>query len=278
VLAGDGDAAGLLDLLHRDRVTIVSVVPTLLARLLDLSTRAGRAAGPPEHLRAVILGGAAASPDLLGRAADAGWPVLTTYGLTEACSQVTTQTYGTVNRGELGAGRPVPGTEVRIAADGEILVRGPTLLSGYVTPDGPEPPSLADGWLRTGDRGRIDHAGNLHVMGRRTDRIITGGENVDPVEVEQALERIPGIRQACVFGEPDAEWGEIVWAAVVPDPGAELDPTHVTELVGPTLATYKRPRRVVILDELPMLGAGKVDRSAVAVLARHRAARPPSGA
>ena len=258
VLATDDDAAGLLATLGRERVTLVSLVPTLLARLLDLG------APPPPALRAVLLGGAPASPALLDRAADRGWPVLTTYGLTEACSQVTTQPAGTVNRGELGAGPPLPGFELRIDDADGIHVRGPSLLSGYFPPGTHPAPLDADGWLATGDRGRIDEAGNLHVLGRRADRIITGGENVDPLEVENALEREPGIRHACVFGVPDDEWGEVVCAAVV---GEEAEIPAALDRAAARLAGFKRPRRFARLDSLPLTPSGKVDRPAVAGLA-----------
>jgi o-succinylbenzoate---CoA ligase len=271
VLAPDqgagGDAIALVQTLARERVTIVSLVPTLLARILELDPPVP----PPTHLRAVLMGGAAASSTLLERAGGLGWPVLTTYGLTEACSQVTTQEYGTVNRGELGAGRPLSGTEVRIDHEGQILVRGPTLMSGYLTGHGLatgrlDRPFLAGGWLPTGDHGRLDELGNLHVAGRRADRIITGGENVDPVEVEQALERIDGVRQACVFGVPDPEWGEVVCAAVVAAEGSDeaLDLAQLRAQLTAVLAPFKLPRRVAVLDALPTRGAGKVDRSATA--------------
>lgn len=280
VLSDARETRELAATIQRERITILSLVPTLLTRLLDLEP----AWDPPPHLRAILLGGAAASPALLGRAADRGWPILTTYGLTEACSQVTTQPYGTVNRGELGSGRPLPGTEVRIGADDEIQVRGPTLLSGYVPSDGlPDPaalsphapedsfladPFLDDGWFPTGDRGRLDADGNLHVFGRRADRIVTGGENVDPVEVEQVLERLAGVRQACVFGLADEEWGAVVCAAVVAGPG--FDRAAATRALRKELAPFKRPRRLALMDTLATNRNGKVDRSATAELASDR--------
>jgi o-succinylbenzoate---CoA ligase len=260
VVAPDAGVAAMLEVMERDRVTIVSLVPTLLHRLMEHD--------PPTHLRAVLLGGAAASPALLERAADRGWPVLTTYGLTEACSQVTTQPYGTVNRGELGAGPPLPGTEVRIDDSGQVLVRGPTLFTGYLAPGGIERPFLEGAWFATGDHGRVDDAGNLHILGRRADRIISGGENVAPLEVEQALERVAGVRQACVFGLPDPEWGEVVCAAVVAGPDLDLD--RLRRQLSLELAPFKRPRRVALLEALPTRGAGKVDRPATADLATSR--------
>ncbi|NIP83608.1 MAG: 2-succinylbenzoate--CoA ligase, partial [Gemmatimonadetes bacterium] len=159
---------------------------------------------------------------------------------------------------------------------------GPMLLSGYVGPAGP--PFLEDGWLETGDRGRLDADGNLHVLGRRSDRIVTGGENVDPVEVEQALESLPAVSAACVFGVPDEDWGEVVCAAVVLAPGrrptasdtAVANGTAATGETGPTdveadirglrgrLAPFKLPRRLAVLDSLPRNPTGKVDREETA--------------
>ncbi len=264
VLSDDADARGLTETIDGQRITLLSLVPTLLGRLLDLEPTWD----PPARVRAILLGGAAASPALLTRAADRGWPVLTTYGLTEACSQVTTQDYGTVNRGQLGSGRPLAGTEIRIAEDDEIQVRGPTLLTGYAGEDGAlEEPFVDDDWFPTGDRGRLDADGNLHVLGRRTDRIVTGGENVDPLEVERALERMPGVKQATVFGVADDEWGAVVCAAVVPGQG--FDREAVAAALRRDLAPFKRPRRLAVLDALPTNANGKVDRTAAA-----RAATP----
>jgi o-succinylbenzoate---CoA ligase len=264
VLAGDAGAGQLPGIMERDRVTLASLVPTLLARLLDHDPPPP----PPPALRALLLGGAPASPALLARAADLGWPVLTTYGLTEACSQVTAQPYGTVHRGELGSGPPLPAVEVRIDADGQILVRGPSLLTGYLGAYGLEDPRLPGGWLPTGDAGRLDASGNLHVAGRRADRIITGGENVDPVEVERVLEAVPGVRQACVFGLPDPEWGQVVCAALVVT--SEPEPAALLDRLARELAPFKRPRRIAVLDHLPLGPSGKVDRAAVARLAAAR--------
>jgi O-succinylbenzoic acid--CoA ligase len=269
VLSSDADARSLLDSVQRHRVTLVSLVPTVLKRFLDLDPP-----GPPEHLRAILLGGAAASPALLGRAADRGWPVLTTYGLTEACSQVTTQRYGTRNRGEAGAGPPLPGIELRIGGEDEILVRGPTLFTRYAPP-GIDRPIVDGGWFPTGDRGRLDGRGNLHVLGRRSDRIITGGENVDPAEVEHVLETLPAIREACVFGVPDEEWGERVCAAVVPE-RAEDEEALGGRIEGQIrglrdrLAAFKLPRGLAVVDSLPRNATGKVDRREAARLARER--------
>jgi o-succinylbenzoate---CoA ligase len=243
------DPEHILDVIHRDRVTIASFVPTMMKRVLDLRR------GPlPKHLRAILLGGAATPEPVLALARESKAPVLTTYGLTEACSQVTTQRYGTLPSIEEGSGSPMRGTEVRIAADGRIEARGPTMMTGYV---GGEKLARED-WFRTEDFGRIDEEGRLHVLGRSQELIVTGGENVYPLEVERMLESLPGIAAACVFGIPDETWGEIVCAALVGDARAMNDLK---------VAAHKRPRRVAFLNELPMTAAGKLDRPATRLAA-----------
>lgn len=273
----------LAQTVERQRVTLLSLVPTLLRRLLDLRP----AWDPPNHLRAMLLGGAAAPADLLERAAERGWPVLTTYGMTETCSQVATQRYGTVNRGAAGSGRPLPGVQLRLV-DEEIQVRGPMLCSGYFPPGAVAEPFLADGWFATGDLGRIDRDGNLHVTGRRGDLIVTGGENVDPLEIEQALRSLEGVSDACVFGLPDAEWGSRVCAAIVRAPGARIEVGAIDAELRQRLADFKRPRDYALVEELPLNATGKPDRRAAAerfaarlatvALKRPRAARAPGGA
>ncbi len=165
---------------------------------------------------------------------------------------------------------------MRIADDGEIRVRGATMAAGYV---GGEPLDLdGDGWLRTGDLGEVDGEGDLHVVGRRAERIVSGGVNVDPLEVEGALRDAPGVEDAAVVGLPDREWGERVAAAVVARrPGTpardELDAYLRRRLSDP-----KRPRTLVFVDALPRNRTGKIDRKAVAVLIEDRGGERGVGA
>ena len=257
------EPAAVAAALLRDRVTLLSVVPTMLRRLLELDPPWV----PPPLLRAVLLGGAAAAEELLQRAAARRVPVLTTYGLTEACSQVTTQRYGTLPAAAQGAGAPIAGLTLRIRpADDQIELRSPTLFDGYWPPGAQALALTGDGFFATGDLGRLDAQGRLHVLARRTDLIVSGGENVYPSEVEQALERCPGVAAACVFGVADAEWGQLVAAALV----ATAEPLPLAELrqnLSERLAAYKHPRRLVWLPALPMNATGKIDRAAVARLA-----------
>lgn len=264
--SGNFDADETLRVVERDRVTLLSVVPTMLARLLQTTRR------PPPSLRAVLVGGAGAPAALMERARERGWPVFATYGLTEACSQVATERSGETPG---GVGAPLPGVEVRVAAPdgsaGTIQVRGDALFDGYLgaEPGAPlERPFEADGWFDTGDMGAIDEDGRLRVVGRCSDRIVTGGENVDPAEVEAAVVEWPGAAEACVVGLEDEEWGERVGAVLVPAAGFEalggLD--GLGRHLGGRLAGFKRPRCWSVVDRLPVAASGKVDRSACARL------------
>lgn len=241
------------------RVTIASLVPTQLAKILELEDWQ-----PPASLRALLLGGAPTSPLLLRRARALGLPVLTTYGMTEACSQITTQPYASPIAIDQGVGVAIAGTEIRIGAGEEIWVRGPTMFSGYL---GLGSPFDDEGWFKTGDLGRIGDDGQLHLLSRRTDLIVTGGENVYPLEVERTLEGRGGIRDVCVFGMPDEVWGQIVCAVIVPEDPEETSLERLAGVFSDRLAPHKRPRRVAIVPTLTTNATGKVDRRETATMA-----------
>jgi len=253
------DAGRFPEWVAGERVTLASVVPTMLTRVLD----AHPDWTPPSHLRAVLLGGAQAPPGLLRRAADRRLPIVVTYGMTETCSQVTATPYAArFETAAWGAGSPLPGIDVRVAG-GRIEVRGPVLMSGYWN----EPPLPPHAWFTTGDLGEIDARGCLHVHARRVDLIVTGGENAYPAEVERALEAFPGIAAAGVFGVPNDVWGQTVAAALV----AERDPPPDAALVDylcRELAPHKRPRHVCYVPRLPQTPAGKLDRAALPGVAK----------
>lgn len=300
------EAGLVLDAIGRHRVTLLSVVPTMLHALIEAD--AGGALASP---RALLLGGAAAPPALLDACAARRIRALTTYGLTEACSQVTTQAPRDPSIRLAGSGPALDGFELRIAGDdgaalpvgaaGRILIAGPALFDGYLTGDGlaldparvatsPSSSSLqvasrsaapsAARFFDTGDIGELDERGHLHVHVRRTDLVVTGGENVYPVEVEQALERCPGVRRCLVIGVPDERWGQIVAAVVEVDPvrlssadaAADLRRT-LADLCAASLAPHKRPRRLALVEGLPLTASGKVDRKDA--LARYAAVLEP---
>lgn len=245
------ETEAVLEAIERDRVTLVSLVPTTLQRLLDAGLRA------PNPLRVALIGGGPLPPALAAQAQEAGIPVAQTYGLTEACSQVSTSLPGEPET----AGRPLTGLSVRIAgaggavgeetAVGEILVAGPALAPGAVD---------EDGWLRTGDLGRRDERGRLIVTGRRADTIVTGGENVAPAEVEAALLAHPAVADAAVHGRPHPQWGEAVVATVVLHDGCQAEAEELRAHVAAQIARFKVPKEVTFAPSLPRTASGKLLR------------------
>jgi len=167
-------------------------------------------------------------------------------------------------------GRAVPGVEVRIAAaggndplpageEGELLVRGDIVMLGYLDDPAATAEAIdADGWLHTGDVGKVDEAGNLMITDRLKDMYISGGFNVYPAEIEQALARMDGVADVAVVGIPDERMGEIGKAFVVPRPGSELTEADVIAFARERLANYKAPRQVAFTDLLPRNASGKV--------------------
>jgi o-succinylbenzoate---CoA ligase len=234
VLHGRFDTTAVLNELMDPsrRITLVSLVPTMLARLLDAGLRR------PPALRWALLGGGPIAPALLERAEEAGVPVAPTYGMTEACSQIAT------------FGWPLQGVELRTSA-GEIVVRGPIVSAGAVA---------EDGWLHTGDLGRFDDRGRIEIVGRKADTIVSGGENVAPAEVEAALASHPAVADAAVLGRPDPEWGEALVARVVLRDGVSVRPEDLREHVAARLARFKIPKSVEFVDALPRTASGKLLR------------------
>jgi O-succinylbenzoic acid--CoA ligase len=227
-----------------------SLVPTQLARVLDAG---GAALEALRGYHAVLVGGAALDERLRARAIAAGARVVATYGMSETAG------------GCVYDGSPLDGVRVRLDVDGGIRLGGPTLASGYLGRPKLTAAAFTDGWFRTGDHGRWQD-GRLEVLGRLDDMIITGGEKVAPAAVERILLSQPGVRAACAVGLPDPEWGQVVAAAVVTDPGTVADPDRWSDAVRAALGRAARPRRLRTLPEIPLLGIGKPDRSAVAEL------------
>jgi O-succinylbenzoic acid--CoA ligase len=273
VVLHDGyDTQAVLDSLALERVTLVSLIPTMLGWLLDK----GLTAETAPSLRLALLGGAAAPPELLSRAGAAGIPVAVSYGLTEASSQVATFLPDAASAKPGSAGRPLlftalailndEGSEAPCGVPGEIVVSGPTVMAGYY--DDPEATAavLDNGYLRTGDVGYLDMDGDLRVLNRRSDLIVSGGENVYPAEVERVLREHPAVAAVCVAGVPDAVWGQRVAAMVVlrsEDAATREDLfAHCRE----RLAGYKQPRALLFTADLPRTGSGKIHRHRVSEL------------
>jgi O-succinylbenzoic acid--CoA ligase len=246
VLHEDFDVDRVAASLDGEGITVVSLVSTMLVRLLaagaDLS-------GP----RAILVGGGPVPAEVLEEALGRGATVVQTYGLTECCSQATTLAPAEARRKLGSAGRPLLTTHLRIL-DGEILIQGPTVAPGCAD---------ADGWLHTGDLGRIDEEGFLYVTDRIDDLIVSGGENVVPAEVERVLMRHPEVVDAAVVGREDPEWQQAVTAIVVLRNGSATSADDLRRHCAEALASFKVPKRIELASALPRTPSGKLMRRAL---------------
>ncbi|HEV8633778.1 MAG TPA: long-chain-fatty-acid--CoA ligase [Chloroflexota bacterium] len=263
--------AAFFELIRCERVTHVQTVPTMLVRLLE-SSEIDRA-----DLSSIVTIGYGSAPmpvDRLRQLLDRFGPIFTQiYGLTETCAMATVlrrhehTLAGAAARRLASCGRPAQGVEVRLVDEagqevgtdrpGEIVIRGPTLMDGYWNADEATAEAIRGGWFHSGDVARRDADGFIYISDRKKDMIITGGFNVYPKEVEEIVFTHPSVADCAVVGLPDPEWGEAVTAFVAPKAGAALDPDEIVELCRRELAGYKKPRRVVLVDEIPRNPSGK---------------------
>src|SRR5919199_488865 len=271
------DAAEVYDALLEGSFTMFFGVPTMYARLVrEAKSRDER----PPALRLYVSGSAPLSPEVFAEFERLfGERILERYGMTETGMNLTNPYDGERRPGTVG--KPFPGQEARIVGVedrqplptgevGEIEVRGPHVFRGYLNlPDATEEVFEEDGWFRTEDLGFVDEDGYFTISGRTKELIISGGYNVYPREVEEALEGCPGVAEAAVVGLPDEELGERVVAAVVRD-DPELTEEGVKDLLRDELAGYKKPRQVTFVDELPRNALGKLLKHEV----RDRLAEP----
>ncbi|RAY16272.1 fatty acid--CoA ligase family protein [Actinomadura craniellae] len=268
------DVPHVLEMVRRERVTVLPGTPTLYQTMLE---HPDFSAAGVASLRLAVTGAANVPPALLYRIREElGFEhIVAGYGLTETCGIVSMCRYDDpLEVVTTTAGRPLPGVEVRIAApdggEGEILVRGYTLMQGYLGEEAETAATIdADGWLHTGDVGTLDEEGRVRITGRIKDMFIVGGFNAYPAEIENILVRHPDVAQAAVVGVPDARMGEVGAAFVVPRAGRAPDPAAIIAWSRENMANYKAPRRVEILGELPLNAAGKVDKN----MLRERATR-----
>jgi acyl-CoA synthetase (AMP-forming)/AMP-acid ligase II len=273
VLQQQFDAAEAVRLIAEEQITVLHLAPAMLRTLLD-EVGDGRAVG---SVRTVVYSAAPMSLNTLERALaalpQAGF--LNLYGQTEGIVSGLPRELHALDSPDAAdrlrsVGFPFPGARVRIVGDdgrdvvvgepGEIVIRSDSLFRGYWDDQAATLATLRDGWCHTGDVGRFDDRGLLYLVDRKKDVIITGGENVYSPEVEDAVSRLAVVAACAVIGTPDERWGETVCAVVVLRPGATLTLETVQAHVRQVLAGYKVPRRLVIVNELPALASGKVDK------------------
>ncbi|MED4855994.1 o-succinylbenzoate--CoA ligase [Bacillus atrophaeus] len=251
----------VLDSVSRHQVTIISAVQTMLSSLLAETDRC------PDSIRCILLGGGPAPLSLLEECRQKGFPVFQSYGLTETCSQIVTLS-PEFSMDKLGsAGKPLFSCEIRIEKDGEtceplehgeIMVKGPNVMKSYFNRESVNEASFHNGWFKTGDLGYLDDEGFLYVLDRRSDLIISGGENIYPAEVESALLAHPSVAEAGVSGAEDPKWGKVPHAyLVLRNPvSAEALASFCRE----RLAKYKIPAKFFVLDQLPRNASNKLLR------------------
>jgi O-succinylbenzoic acid--CoA ligase len=270
------DPKELIEAMARYRATLISLVPTMLHRLLQATSE-----NPfPASVRLVLVGGAALSPGLLAVAQHLEIPIAPTYGLTEAGSQVCTALPDEARRKPGSVGKPLPFMRVRVVNNegvslpacetGEIVVQGPNIMFGYVGETPPQIPltqwgtpaylPYQNGYM-TGDLGYLDEDGDLFLVQRRSDLIVSGGENIYPAEVERVLSAHPRVKAVVVVGVDDAEWGQKVAAALVVD--GDLAIAELENFARGQLAGYKLPRLWRTLSALPLNATGKIDRNSL---------------
>ncbi len=250
----------------REDVTVLPAVPQMHALLMDYTRAQGHDSLQGGQLRYVSSGAAPLDPEWKRKAEMFyGIPLQNGYGMTESTAGIST-TSNRIGDPDISVGHPLDGVEVRIDetvegggnGEGEVLTRGPHVMKGYFrNPKETARVLTPDGWLRTGDVGRIDTGGRLHILGRSKELIIHGGFNVYPVEVEAALNEHPAVVQSAVIGRK-ADGDEEVWAFVQPTAPDATDEATLKAFVRDRLTGYKRPARIVLMDRLPAAPTGKV--------------------
>lgn len=270
VLHAKFDPQAAIDAIERERITLAVLVPAQLTVMMETPRWA---TANFSSLRMIVTGSTIVPEALVRKVGARGVPVVQVYGSTETCPIASYVRAPDWERKAGSAGLPALHCALRVVddegrdlppgRDGEILVRGANVMSGYWNAPEDSRKALEQGWYRTGDIGHLDEEGYLYVMSRKTELIISGGENIYPAELENILSQHASILEACVVGRPDERWGEVAVAVVVPRPGAQLSKADVMALFQGRLARYKHPREVHLVTSLPRTALGKVQRSQV---------------
>jgi acyl-CoA synthetase (AMP-forming)/AMP-acid ligase II len=266
------DGEEILKRIAAHRVTLMCAAPAVVAAVLDAATaRAERGEPVPgrDQVRVIVAGAPPPSKTIERVEVDLGWEFIQLYGLTET-SPLLTFNRARAEWDDLSpperakrlarAGAPTLGVAVTTAANGEILTRSNNVFAGYWQQPDATAAAVIDGWFHTGDEGRIDDDNYVVIADRKKDVIISGGENVSSVEVEDALYQHPAVAEVAVIGVPDARWGETVKALVVLREGAEATGAELIAHCRSLIAHFKCPTSVELRDSLPRTATGKLQK------------------
>jgi len=263
------DGAEILQRVERHGVSLLCAAPAVVNAVLDALPEWDRPIPGRDRTRIVVAGAPPPSRTIERVESELGWEFLQIYGLTETSPLLTVNRHRSEwddlpssdrARKLMRAGTPAVGTEVQVNGDGELLVRSNTVMAGYWHQPEETEAALEGGWFHTGDGGIIDDEGHVSILDRKKDVIISGGENVSSIEVEDAIFSLVGVAEVAVIGIPDDTWGEMIVALVVPAPGHELTEANVTTHCRGVLAGYKCPKRVEFRDALPRTATGKLQK------------------
>ena len=264
------DVDACFDAIERERITLTVLVPAQM----DMMMASPRwESADFSSLRMITTGSTIVPARIIAAVHARGVPLVQIYGSTETCPIAVCLKAADARRKAGSTGKPAAHCEMRIVDDlghdaapgatGEILVRGPNLMSGYWKAPQESAAALIDGWFHSGDMGHLDADGYLFVDGRKKEMIISGGENIYPAEIENVLAECKDIAEASVIGRPDERWGEVVVAVVAPRSGRTLTPAAVLQLLEGRIARYKHPKEVVFVGELPKTALGKIRKEDV---------------
>lgn len=218
---------------------------------------------PPKELRTVLLGGGFSDNNLVLKAIDMGWKTAKVYGSSETSSFVTFMSYEELKKKPGASGKSIPPNKISISDEGEILVNSPAIMKGYFNNDDEIFAKLKNGFYHTGDFGYLDDDGYLYVEAKREDLIVSGGENINPAEVEKVILLISDVDEVCVIGIEDDKWGQIVSAAVVLKENKKISENELKDFLKEKLASYKIPKKIIFVDEIPKNELGKILKSKI---------------
>ena len=246
----------LADAIVNNKPTHLSLVSTQLERFIHQKVK------PDESLKVSLLGGGFIDDELIFEADKHGWKPIRVYGSSETASMITAISAQEIKTKPQSVGKLFKNVELKISADSEILINSNTLFKYYLDDEKETSEALTNGFYHSGDLGFIDDNGYLFLEARRNDLIVTGGENVNPIEVEKAILQIEGIRDVCVFAKQDKTWGQIVAAAIVLT-DSSIDERAIKDIIKQKLAGYKIPKKFFFVDELPRTALGKLEREKI---------------